>query len=99
MISFKIKKEIMQVKWNGRLFSVSVPADATVATLKREIEASTTVQPKRQKLLGIKSGAPLAAPAPAPTLPKPKRRPDTAHRSHQAASRRRRTAHCFLTCR
>lgn len=59
----------MQVKWNGRLFSVSVPADATVATLKREIETSTNVQPKRQKLLGIKNGAPPAAPDPAPLCP------------------------------
>lgn len=49
-------KITVAVKWQGKQFSVSVPEDADVACLKRCIEAETNVQPKRQKLLNVKSG-------------------------------------------
>jgi len=50
----------MVVKWNGKQFTVSLPEDADVACLKRCIEAETSVQPKRQKLLNVKAGPKLA---------------------------------------
>ena len=49
-------KITVAVKWQGKQFLVSVPEDADVACLKRCIEAETNVQPKRQKLLNVKSG-------------------------------------------
>eukprot|EP00955_Chlamydomonas_euryale_P099519 365224-Chlamydomonas_euryale.AAC.4 len=44
----------MCVKWQGKEFAVELAPDASVSDLKRELEARTTVAPKRQKLLGLK---------------------------------------------
>lgn len=41
-------------KWSGKEFSVAVGEAETVSTLKRKIQEQTSVQPKRQKLLGLK---------------------------------------------
>ena len=42
-------------RWSGKAFSLAVVADETVSSLKRKIEEQTRVQPKRQKLLGLKA--------------------------------------------
>ena len=44
------------IKWQGKLFSVTLAADADVGSLKRLIEAETNVLPARQKLLNVKVG-------------------------------------------
>lgn len=43
------------VKWNGTEHSVDVHPSESVACLKRKLEASTGVEPRRQKLLGLKT--------------------------------------------
>lgn len=43
------------VKWNGKEYEVGVHPDECVEGLKRKLEARTAVQPKRQKLLGLKT--------------------------------------------
>ena len=50
------------VKWNGKQITVSLPSDADVACLKRCIEAETSVQPKRQKLLNVKAAGAYTRP-------------------------------------
>lgn len=41
-------------KWSGQEFVIIVQKDETVSSLKRKIQERTKVQPKRQKLLGLK---------------------------------------------
>mmetsp|Transcript_16732 Transcript_16732/g.28707 ORF Transcript_16732/g.28707 Transcript_16732/m.28707 type:complete len:323 (-) Transcript_16732:615-1583(-) len=45
----------ISVKWSGKEFIVSVSRVSTVAHLKRKLQELTQIDPKRQKLLGIKS--------------------------------------------
>lgn len=42
-------------KWSGKEFSLPVDDAETVSSLKHKIEEQTRVQPKRQKLLGLKA--------------------------------------------
>jgi ubiquitin-like domain-containing CTD phosphatase 1 len=61
------------IKWQGKLFSVTLAADADVGSLKRLIEAETNVLPARQKLLNVKVGPKMAddaAPLSTVKLPK-----------------------------
>lgn len=51
------KVDQLVFKWSGREFTVAVVDDETVSSLKRKIQEQTTVQPKRQKLLGLKDKA------------------------------------------
>mmetsp|Transcript_3118 Transcript_3118/g.7811 ORF Transcript_3118/g.7811 Transcript_3118/m.7811 type:complete len:329 (-) Transcript_3118:143-1129(-) len=44
----------ISIKWSGKEFEIDLPEASTVADLKRELEAKTHVNPKRQKLLGLK---------------------------------------------
>ena len=44
----------LAIKWNGQQYDIDTTALDTVASLKRVIESQTAVQPKRQKLLGLK---------------------------------------------
>ena len=44
----------LAIKWNGQLYDINTSELETIGTLKRAIEVQTTVQPKRQKLLGLK---------------------------------------------
>ena len=44
----------LAIKWNGQQYDIDTTEIDTVGTLKRCIEAQTAVQPKRQKLLGLK---------------------------------------------
>lgn len=41
-------------KWSGQEFTLAVGEAETVCSLKRKIQEQTSVQPKRQKLLGLK---------------------------------------------
>lgn len=43
------------VKWSGKEYPVELPEDDTVAGLKRMLQEQTRVDPKRQKLLGLKT--------------------------------------------
>ncbi|KAK9830125.1 hypothetical protein WJX72_009902 [[Myrmecia] bisecta] len=43
------------IKWAGKELTIPVEDGDTVASLKRKIEVETLVQPKRQKLLGLKA--------------------------------------------
>lgn len=47
----------LTVKWSGRELTVRVCGDDTVGELKRRICEETSVLPKRQKLLNVKSGS------------------------------------------
>ena len=49
--------EGVTIKWQGKEYAIPVSTDDTVLSLKRKIEAETAVQPKRQKLLGLKAKA------------------------------------------
>lgn len=53
----------LTVKWQGREFAMTLGDADTVGTLKRRIEEHTEVQPKRQKLLGLKAKKGSGAPA------------------------------------
>jgi len=53
----------LTIKWQGKEFPVTVGDSDTVETLKRRIEKETEVQPKRQKLLGLKAKKGGGAPA------------------------------------
>ncbi len=44
----------ISIKWNGKQYEIETAGLETVGTLKRAIETQTTVQPKRQKVLGLK---------------------------------------------
>ena len=44
----------MLIKWNNQQYDIDTSEIKTVGTLKRAIETETAVQPKRQKLLGLK---------------------------------------------
>ena len=44
----------LAIKWNGQQYDVDTTEVDTVGSLKRVIETQTAVQPKRQKLLGLK---------------------------------------------
>lgn len=44
----------LAVKWNGQQYDIDTTELDTVGSLKRVIESQTAVQPKRQKLLGLK---------------------------------------------
>ena len=44
----------LAIKWNGQQYDIDTTEIDTVGGLKRVIEAQTAVQPKRQKLLGLK---------------------------------------------
>ena len=46
--------EELVFKWSGKEFVIAVGQDETVSSLKRKIQERTSVQPKRQKLLGLK---------------------------------------------
>ena len=43
------------VKWSGKEFTVALQDAETVEDLKRRLQAETKVQPKRQKLIGLKT--------------------------------------------
>lgn len=43
------------VKWSGKEYPVELQEDETVASLKRALQQHTQVDPKRQKLLGLKT--------------------------------------------
>jgi hypothetical protein len=43
------------VKWSGKEYPVELPEQDTVASLKRALQQHTQVDPKRQKLLGLKT--------------------------------------------
>ena len=49
--------EGVTIKWQGKEYAIPISTDDTVLSLKRKIEAETAVQPKRQKLLGLKPKA------------------------------------------
>ena len=42
------------VKWGGREISVELDEAQTVSDLKQKLQEATLVNPKRQKLLGLK---------------------------------------------
>ena len=42
-------------KWSGKEFSLAVEGAETVSSLKRKIQEQINVQPKRLKLLGLKT--------------------------------------------
>lgn len=44
----------LAIKWNGQQYDIDTTEVDTVGSLKRVIESQTSVQPKRQKLLGLK---------------------------------------------
>jgi ubiquitin-like domain-containing CTD phosphatase 1 len=44
-------------KWSGKEFSLLMEENETIGSLKRKIQERTSVQPKRQKLLGLKNKA------------------------------------------
>ena len=51
----------ISIKWQSKEFPVQCEEGWTVEDLKRRIEQETKVQPKRQKLLGLKlNGKPPA---------------------------------------
>ena len=60
MMSEPPKDVSVAIKWQGKLFSVTLAADADVGSLKRLIEAETNVLPARQKLLNVKVGPKMA---------------------------------------
>lgn len=43
------------IKWSGKEIPLQLPGSDTVAALKRELQERTQVDPKRQKLLGLKT--------------------------------------------
>ena len=43
------------IKWSSKDLSIQVEQEADVGCLKRKIQEHTGVQPKRQKLLGLKT--------------------------------------------
>eukprot|EP00798_Chlamydomonas_sp_ICE-L_P015941 gene15941-22073_t len=43
------------IKWSGKELKVSIEETETVNALKHKLQAETNVQPKRQKLLGLKT--------------------------------------------
>lgn len=45
----------LRIKWQGRVFDLVTHSQETVVGIKRKLEASTTVQPRRQKILGLKA--------------------------------------------
>lgn len=45
----------LKIKWQGKVYDVVTHSEETVEGIKRKLEASTTVQPRRQKLLGLKT--------------------------------------------
>ena len=49
--------ESVTIKWQGKEFEIALSPNDTILSLKRKIEAETLVQPKRQKLLGLKARA------------------------------------------
>lgn len=51
------------VKWQGKEFPITMEDSDTVSELKRKIQDETEVQPKRQKLLGLKAKVGKGAPA------------------------------------
>ena len=52
-----MKVEELTFKWSGKEFAVAIDKGETISTLKRKIQEQTSVQPKRQKLLGLKDKA------------------------------------------
>lgn len=51
---FKAMKSIV-VKWSGKEYPVELPEEQKVADLKRVLQEHTRVEPKRQKLIGLKT--------------------------------------------
>lgn len=47
----------VSVRWSGKEYTLELGSEDTVEGLKRALEAETAVQPKRQKLLGLKTWA------------------------------------------
>lgn len=45
----------LTIKWTSKELDVDVSDGDTVGSLKRKIEEQTRVQPKRQKLIGLKA--------------------------------------------
>lgn len=58
------------IKWNGKEFNVAVEETETIEALKHKLEGLTSVQSKRQKLLGLKTkdGKPATDDAPVGSL-------------------------------
>lgn len=44
----------ISIKWSGKQYDIETAGLETVGSLKRAIETQTTVQAKRQKVLGLK---------------------------------------------
>ncbi len=44
----------VSIKWSGKNYEIETAGLETVGSLKRAIESQTAVQPKRQKVLGLK---------------------------------------------
>ncbi len=53
----------LTIKWQGKEIPIVLEQGDTVGELKRKIESQTEVQPKRQKLLGLKAKAGGGLPA------------------------------------
>jgi ubiquitin-like domain-containing CTD phosphatase 1 len=43
------------VKWSGKEYPLELPEEQKVADLKRVLQEQTRVEPKRQKLIGLKT--------------------------------------------
>ncbi len=44
----------LRIKWGGKLFPLSLPPTAPVLELKRRLQEQTGVEPRRQRILGLK---------------------------------------------
>ena len=44
----------MKIKWSGKVIPLALAASAPVAGLKRALQEQTGVEPRRQKILGLK---------------------------------------------
>ena len=52
----------LTIRWSSKEIPIKYADDDTVATLKRKIHEETRVQPKRQKIMGLKAkGGKMAA--------------------------------------
>ncbi len=52
----------IKIKWSSKELSIQYGDEDTIATLKHKIQEETRVQPKRQKIMGLKArGGKMAA--------------------------------------
>lgn len=51
---------VLQFRWNGGDYEAEVPSSASVFDLKLQIQTLTSVEPSKQKLIGLKSPNGLA---------------------------------------